>query len=183
MFVRKRTSKAGSISTALVEAYRDHNGRPRHRILANLHGEPDALSAIAKLTVLRTALRGEQALMLEEVEEFSDIDNKRQRARRLLPRFEQIEATIPRIEREEAAIRKYCSATDEEIEAACEAFQKRIRNAVDACLSYAMWSVEADRNFRRLDHLSHAGNVRSIDQQPLLSEERYYGARTLQRNF
>jgi hypothetical protein len=154
VFIRKRTTKAGSISTALVEAYRDHNGRPRHRILPNLHGESDVLSALAKLTVLRTALRGEQALMLEEVEEISGVDEKRQLARRLLPRFQQIEAIIPRIEREEAAIRKYCSASDEEFEAACEAFQERISHAVNVCLNDALWSTEANANFRRLNDLS-----------------------------
>jgi hypothetical protein len=33
-YVRKQ---AGSLSTTLVEAYRDKSGRPRQRILANLH--------------------------------------------------------------------------------------------------------------------------------------------------
>jgi hypothetical protein len=157
-FVRKRTTKAGSTSTALVEAYRDHNGRSRHRILANLHGEPDALSAIAKLMALHSGLRSEQDAMLKELEEFSEIDRKREWARRLLPRFEQIEATIPRIEREVAAIWKYCSATDEEIETACKAFQKRIGNAAKACLGglviHALPMKKLEDNFRRLTALS-----------------------------
>jgi len=50
-YARKRTTKAGSVSTALVEAYRDNSGRPRQRVLANLHGEPDTLRALAKLAV------------------------------------------------------------------------------------------------------------------------------------
>jgi hypothetical protein len=157
-FVRKRATKAGSTSTALVEAYRDHNGRSRHRILANLHGEPDVLSAIAKLMVLHSGLRSEQDSMVKEVEEISEIDGKRQWARRLLPRFEQIEATMPRIEREVAAIRKYCSATDQEIEAACEAFQNRISNAAKACLGalviHALPMKKLEENFRRLNALS-----------------------------
>jgi hypothetical protein len=46
--VRKRTTKAGTVSTALVESYRDDQGRPRQRLIANLHGEPDPLRALAK---------------------------------------------------------------------------------------------------------------------------------------
>src|SRR6516164_4413414 len=52
-YVRKRTTKAGSVSTMLVEAYRDKNGHPRQRILANMHGEPDTLRALAKLAAMR----------------------------------------------------------------------------------------------------------------------------------
>jgi hypothetical protein len=33
-YIKTRTTKAGSISTALVEAYRDEKGRPRQRLLA-----------------------------------------------------------------------------------------------------------------------------------------------------
>jgi hypothetical protein len=55
-YVRKRTTRAGSVSTTLVEAYRDESGRPRQRVLANLHGEPDTLRALAKLAVIRDVL-------------------------------------------------------------------------------------------------------------------------------
>jgi hypothetical protein len=50
-YIRRRTTKAGSVSTALVESYRDEKGRPRQRLLANLHGEPDTTRALAKLIV------------------------------------------------------------------------------------------------------------------------------------
>ena len=53
-FVRTRGT-----TTGLIEAYRDENGRPRQRLLANLHGEPDTLSALAKLAARRKALRTE----------------------------------------------------------------------------------------------------------------------------
>ena len=55
-YVRKRTTKAGSPSTTLVEAYRDRRGRPRQRVLANLHGEPDTLRALAKLACMHEVL-------------------------------------------------------------------------------------------------------------------------------
>jgi hypothetical protein len=56
-YVRTRTTKAGATSTTLVEAYRDEKGRPRQRVLANLHGEPDALSALVKLAYQREELQ------------------------------------------------------------------------------------------------------------------------------
>jgi hypothetical protein len=54
-------SKAGSVSTALIEAYRDKNGRPRQRVLANLHGEPTTLRALAKLAVTHDLLLEERS--------------------------------------------------------------------------------------------------------------------------
>ena len=52
-YVRQRITKAGTVSTALVESYRDGQGEPRQRVLVNLHGEPDTLRALARLTVRR----------------------------------------------------------------------------------------------------------------------------------
>jgi hypothetical protein len=55
-YVRKRTTKAGAPSTTLVEAYRDKSGRPRQRVLADLHGEPNILRALAKLAAKHSVL-------------------------------------------------------------------------------------------------------------------------------
>ena len=63
-FVRKRTSKAGSVSTALVEAYRDQAGKPRQRILANLHGAETTLEALARLAAQRQGLTHRTALRI-----------------------------------------------------------------------------------------------------------------------
>jgi hypothetical protein len=59
-YIRTRTAKGGTISTTLVEAYRDEQGRPRQRVLANLHGETGLLKALAKLAAQREALRKEK---------------------------------------------------------------------------------------------------------------------------
>jgi len=45
-------TKAGMLSTTLIEAYRDENGLPRQRVLANLRGETNTLRALAKLAVM-----------------------------------------------------------------------------------------------------------------------------------
>jgi hypothetical protein len=66
-YVRQRTTKAGALSTALVEAYRDEQGRPRQGVLANMQGEPDTLRALARLIVQRAALRKHRAEEWAEV--------------------------------------------------------------------------------------------------------------------
>jgi hypothetical protein len=65
-FVKRRTTKSGVLSTALVESYMDERGRPRQRILANMHGGEDELRALGRLVVQRDRLRKErQALELD----------------------------------------------------------------------------------------------------------------------
>ena len=66
-FVRKRTTKSGRVITALIESYRDENGRPRQRTLANLYGADDALAALAKLAAQRERLRDEKKKLAPEV--------------------------------------------------------------------------------------------------------------------
>ncbi len=58
-FVRRRTTSAGNIVTTLVESYRDDQGRPRQRVLANLHGADSADHALARLSAVRSRLKKE----------------------------------------------------------------------------------------------------------------------------
>src|SRR5262245_10532299 len=132
-FIRKRT-RGGTLSTALIEAYRDKQGRPRQRILANLHGEPDTLHALAKLAAARERLRKEREWLAEQVAEanqwlaengialsardpigFLAVKDKREEFAQQLAT---VEATLAGIEREGAVIRKHCNATPGEIQAA-----------------------------------------------------------------
>jgi hypothetical protein len=66
-YVRRRTTKSGTLSTALVESYRDANGKPRQRLLANLHGAEDTLQALARFAVQRDRLRKERAKLEPEL--------------------------------------------------------------------------------------------------------------------
>jgi hypothetical protein len=61
-YIRRRTSKAGAISTALVEAYRDGQGRPRQRLLANLHGELTPLKCFARGAIVLKEIDAETAI-------------------------------------------------------------------------------------------------------------------------
>jgi hypothetical protein len=150
-FVRTRRSKAGAISTVLLEAYRDDQGRPRHRVLANLHGEPDLLNALAKLAARREALRKEQkTLDAEAVDankfyeivtqktlaghqhsetERKEIDGLMRLREHLLRRLEKIEADLAVIQKDGAVIRKHCTATADEVQAAIHAYKQRHRDA------------------------------------------------------
>lgn len=153
-FVRTRGT-----TTALVEAYRDEEGRPRQRVLANLHGEPDALSALAKLAARREVLRTEHDKLAAEAvdadkfyetvtlstlhghaysaDERKEIDGLMKARERLLKRLEKIAADLAVIQRDGAVIRKHCAATADQVQAAIRAFKKKLRDA-----ECAVWGAE-----------------------------------------
>ncbi len=150
-YVRRRTTKAGFISTALVESYRDGLGRPRQRILANLYGAPDTTVALAKLTAQRRLLRKENRTLtsdLEKAEEFyaaitgnvlgrrkdsaadrREIDHLLRLRNRLLKRAAKIKADLGRIQKDGAIIKKHCTATDGEIQEAIRDYKKELEHA------------------------------------------------------
>ena len=55
-FVRRRTTSGGTLVTTLMESYRDEQGRPRQRTLANLHGAESPDQALARLTAVGVRL-------------------------------------------------------------------------------------------------------------------------------
>jgi len=59
-FIRRRITKTGVVSTALVESYRGSDGKPRHRLIANLHGAETLTAALGRLAALRDRLRNER---------------------------------------------------------------------------------------------------------------------------
>ena len=58
-FIRKRTTRRGVISTALVESYRQ-DGKIRHRLIANLHGAESLVAALGWLAAKNEAVRKER---------------------------------------------------------------------------------------------------------------------------
>jgi hypothetical protein len=129
--VRTRATKAGLVSTALVESYRNENGEPRQRLLANLHGEPDTLSALAKLAARREELRKEKDKLgaTEFPTKDGEIVPAAQRVfDRLVRRIERIEADLAVLQKDGAVIKKHCAATPEEVQAAIQAYKLKLRN-------------------------------------------------------
>jgi hypothetical protein len=164
-YVRRRTTKAGSVSTALVEAYRDENGRPRQRMLANLHGQPDTLKALAMLAAQRDALRKEREPLVAEAvranqfyeaitrnalqghqyapAERVEIDAMMAQRGRLLRRLAKVDGALATLEREGAAIKKHCAATPDEIQAAIQAYKTELRAAEGLVLGMQLASLRA----------------------------------------
>jgi hypothetical protein len=133
-------TKAGTVSTTLVEAYRDQRGRPRQRILANLHGESDPLRALAKLAVTHDSL--------SEQREKDHAEPSNQGAGFVLVsgralteynhRIVQINRQLDLVERDMAALIEYCRPSDDEFREAvqrhkqeyCEAFERTLVTAI-----------------------------------------------------
>jgi hypothetical protein len=150
-YVRRRTTKAGSVSTALIEAYRDKSGHPRQRILANLHGEPDPLRALAKLAVMHDQL-------LEEREQtHAEPSNRgvgfvlvtRRAATEHDRRLAQIDRQLTAIERDTANIAKHCSASDGEFQAAMQRYRREYYAAVERAAGLAFAHKQAMAALRR----------------------------------
>ena len=106
-YVVRRVTKAGAVSTALVESYRDEQGRPRQRLLANLHGEPNTSRGLARLAVRRTKLLAERKEMAsgkaidDETGEVVDAAL----AKKVIAH---IDAKLADLAREQAIIKKQC---------------------------------------------------------------------------
>ena len=170
-FVRKRVTKTGVVSSALVEAYRD-KGRPRQRVLANLHGAETTLDALAKLAAQRLDLRKEKKRLQPELKAAEEIHsgwmiavtdrrrfsreerleiNQLLRARkRLLKRAKHVDAKLARIEREGAIIKKHCGASPDEIQAAIKAYQKKLERARAMVLGSEYMLEQAKQELKQL---------------------------------
>ena len=121
-----------SVSTTLVESYRDEAGRPRQRILANLHGEPDTLRAQAKLAVMHNSLlRSREEEPAEPSKEGAGFVMVTNRALTEYDhRIAQIDRQLAVIEREWAIINQHCSASDHEFRQAVQRYQREFCRVV-----------------------------------------------------
>ena len=171
-FVRRRTTKAGGVSTTLLEAYRDQTGKPRQRVLANLHAAETLLEALAKLAAQRERLRKEKAELAPELEgaarfyetfttavlnrrkysaaERKEIDRLMRARNRLLKRAKKVDADLARIQKDGAVIRKHCDASPDEVQAAIRKYKKELANAEALVLGTEFYADHGKREFRRL---------------------------------
>jgi hypothetical protein len=155
----KRTTKAGSLSTAFVEAYRDDQGRPRKRLLANLHGETDLLRALAKVALLREALRKERTELSEALDRFDDIvcahpmeqfDRIVRAKDQAATRLKRVDSQLAAIQRDGVAIKKHCAATASQVQEAIRGLKNEIRDLEYAQLGAAFHQEQARAKLRRL---------------------------------
>ena len=117
-YIVRRTTRAGQLCTALVESYRDEQGRPRRRLLTNLHGEPSLLKALAKLTNRRDLWRKNRDENLAECDAHERGWIK-----------DRWEERLTKIEQELAVIKRHCDATPAQIKAAIEAYRDEEEHA------------------------------------------------------
>ena len=142
-----------AVSTTLMESYRDEQGRPRQRVLANLHGEPDTLRALAKLALMH------DALLQQREEEYAEPGKRGAgfvlvTARALTRhnrRIAQIDRQLDSLEREMAAIDQHCSASDDEFEKAAQRYGKEYCKLVERVMGFAVASRQAKAALRRME--------------------------------
>jgi len=172
-YFRQRITKAGTVSTALVES---GQGEPRQRVLVNLHGEPDTLRAVARLTVRRTSLLAERK---ELASGKADNDGKVVSATEASEVIASIDTKLAALAREQAILEQHCTATSKRIQAATQAYQRELKDAALAVLGRMMQLRGLGKQLKRprptcdgcgndLSHERHQQTVRRrrLSRQP-----------------
>ena len=171
-FVRRRETRSGGVSTALVEAYRNADGRPRQRILANLYGAATPLEALAMFAAQRELLRKEKAFRQSELEgtaedyevvtmggllghrfssaERKSIDRFLLERGRVEARIKEIASALARIQKDGAVIGKHCDASQADIQTAIQRYKKQLREAEAGALGAAFIHDQMKEELRRL---------------------------------
>ena len=176
-FVRRRVTTSGGlfttpgVCTTLIESYRDTQGRPRQRILANLHGEATPLEALAKLAALRERLREEKAGLDRDLkgadnfyrwfttasldgqkfsaDEKKEIDRNLPARERLIGRAKKVDVALARIAKDGAAIKKHCDSSPAEIQAAIRKYKKEFRDDETKAAGADFFNKEMKKASRR----------------------------------
>ncbi len=188
-FVRQRKLKSDGVSTALVEAYRDANGRPRQRLLANLYGAATPLEALAKIAAQRERLRKEKGALESEMTgsadyykaitglsthghrfspaERKDIDRFLSARGRVIKRLKIVDAALARIQKNGGVIKKHCDASPAEVQAAIRRYKKQLDDAETMILGAAFYLdqvKQAKRELRRLSPFSTRDMEKELKQ-------------------
>ena len=151
-FVRRRKTRGGGLSTALVEAYRGADGgAPRQRVLANLYGCEKPLLALAKLVVHQERLREERAELvpdLRDADEFyktttttasqgrkfsakerQEIDFMLQQRKRMKKRLPTVTNLLARIQKDSAVIEKHVKVSSWKIQKEIQRYKVALEKA------------------------------------------------------
>jgi hypothetical protein len=142
--IRKRTTKAGSVSTTLIEAYRDKRGRPRQHVLANLYGEQNTLRALVKLVLKH------DALLEQREEEHAEPSKRGANFVLVTEHMAHIDRQLAAIERDIAAISEHCTASEDEFQEAVQRYKEECGRALEKALGLAMASKQANAAVRKL---------------------------------
>lgn len=194
-FVRRRKTKGGGLSTALVEAYRDvDEGAPRQRVLANLYGCETPLLALAKLVVHEERLREEQAKLVPELrdadgfykaittaafqgQKFStkqrqEIDYMLRQRKRMKKRLPTVTKLLARIQKDSAVIEKHVKASSGKIQKEIQRYKVALEKADGMAMVHAMMAMRkqpSDPHFD-LGRDKEADKYSARDMQNMLDE-------------
>ena len=195
-FVRTRTTAGGTVVTTLMESFRDEEGRPRQRTLANLHGAESVDQALARLTAVGSRLerlcraveaeaeavaqalaplagRREAALPWEVRIERAALEN---RGRWLKARGEQLGASLAALNAERGKLEAYRTWDDARLRRAIEREGKALDSAAEAAVADSLAAKSLERRKAKSDtKLRQFGAGALLDEHSLIDTAKALG--------
>ncbi len=195
-FVRRRTTRGGTLVTTLMESFRDVEGRPRQRTLANLRGAESADQALARLTAVgsrleqlcravkaeaadvaralaRSADRRQAALPWEARIERAALES---RGRWLTARGERLRGALGAMEAERGTLEAHRSWDDATLRRAVEREGKALDAAAEAAVAERLAAKSLERRRAKSDSkLRQFGAGDLLDEHSLIDTAKALG--------
>ena len=195
-FVRRRTTPGGTLVTTLMESFRDAEGRPRQRTLANLHGADSADQALARLKAVGSRLerlcraveaetkavaralapsagRRQAALPWEARIERAALES---RGRWLQARGEQLRRSLTALEAERGTLEVHRSWDDSTLRRAVAREGKALDAAAEAAVAERLAAKSLERRRAKSDNkLRQFGAGALLDEHSLIDTAKALG--------
>ncbi len=195
-FVRRRKTSGGTLVTTLMESYRDAQGRPRQRTLANLHGAESADEALARLTAVGVRLerlcRAVEAEATAVTRALAPLAGKREaalpwearieraalqnRCRWLEARGEQLVASLAALNAERDQLEAYRTWDDAKLRRAIEREGKALDAAAETAVADRLAAKSLERRKTKSDtKLRQLGAGALLDEHSLIDTAKALG--------
>ncbi len=195
-FVRRRTTSGGTLVTTLMESYRDEQGRPRQRTLANLHGAESPDQALARMTAVGVRLdrlcRAVEAEAAAVARALAPLAGKREvalpwearieraalqnRGRWLEARGEQLGASLAALNAERGTLETHRSWDDATLRRAVEREGKALDAAAEAAVAERLAAKSLERRRAKSDSkLRQFGAGALLDEHSLIDTAKALG--------
>ena len=195
-FVRRRTTSGGTLVTTLMESYRDAQGRPRQRTLANLHGAESADQALARLTAVGVRLerlcRAVEAEAAAVARSLAPLAGKREaalpwearieraalqnRGRWLEARAEQLGTSLAALNAERGQLEAYRTWDDAKLQRAIEREGKALDTAAETAVADRLAAKSLERRKAKSDtRLRQLGAGALLDEHSLIDTAKALG--------
>ena len=198
-FVRRRTTSGGTLVTTLMESYRDAQGRPRQRTLANLHGAESADEALARLAAVGVRLerlcRAVEAEAATVARALAPLAGKREaalpwearieraalqnRGRWLEARAEQLGTSLAALDAERGQLEAYRTWDDAKLQRAIEREGKALDTAAETAVADRLAAKSLERRKAKSDtRLRQLGAGALLDEHSLIDTAKALGVLT-----